>query len=482
MVARQIADEYMLDAQKCFGKSELAQAAGLAHNAASLYKSVKDHEKVATTLNFMGVIYSSMGDISMSMDCYMESMDISVENGYDDVVMLINNNIGSIYQDLGKFEKAIYYFDKAVRLSKCPQHGDRSQYYTRMMTLNLNLCISYTGIDDFDNAERYLGEALAYAEIAKDTENKFFIDITQAQLLWKMGNEDEVREHVDELVEGAIENISVSDYVLEVLSLCSLFMEMGEFKAWKKVIVAYEKYATDTENVFFKKTCVEMWMKYERAIGDTEAYNRLCVYYANLSIEQENLHIQRMSDTIDLKLQLREKEKERRNAIRMNYQDMLTGMGNKYQMSSDFEKVVKKRANNGGITVGVVDIDYFKSFNKNSGLTTGDDAIRTVARVIDDNIKGKGKAYHFYGDEFYIILEETDQTIIEAIAQKIKHDVASSGILHPTSQIGDYLTVTQAFVIKEDVKVPDEFSDVFKAADDVLMAQKKNHRDSYNIV
>ena len=37
-------------------------------------------------------------------------------------------------------------------------------------------------------------------------------------MLWKMGNEDEVRDHVEELVEGAINNINSADYVLEILS------------------------------------------------------------------------------------------------------------------------------------------------------------------------------------------------------------------------------------------------------------------------
>ena len=45
-------------------------------------------------------------------------------------------------------------------------------------------------------------------------------------MLWKMGNEDEVRDHVEELVEGAINNINSANYVLEILSLCKLFMNM----------------------------------------------------------------------------------------------------------------------------------------------------------------------------------------------------------------------------------------------------------------
>ena len=38
----------------------------------------------------------------------------------------------------------------------------------------------------------------------------------------------------------------------------------------------------------------KMWMKYERAMGDTEAYNKLCVYYANLHSMQVKEQIKRL--------------------------------------------------------------------------------------------------------------------------------------------------------------------------------------------
>lgn len=482
MSALQIADEYFDEARNCFEGRELAKAAGLIHNAIVMYKKAKAYEKMANALNLMGITYSAMGDVSMAIDCYMEAIDIAVERGYDYILLLVNNNIGSIYQDLGKYEKAIKYFENAMQYNRFPDHGDRDKYYNRMLLLNLNLCISYTGINDFDMAEKYLNEALTYSEILNSDDTKFFIDISQAHLLFKTGNDAEIRAHIDELVDGAIKHISVADYILEILSLCNLFMDMGEFDAWEKIIVAYEQFATEVDNIFFKKVCVEMWMKYERAIGDMEAYNRLCVYYVNLSTIQEREHIERLSDTIDLKLKLQEKEAERLKAVKLNYTDMLTGMGNKFKMHNDFEKFVKEGADNGGLTVGIVDIDFFKAFNKNNGLTTGDDAIKAVAAAINDSIGNLGRGYHFYGDEFYIILKETDSDKIDDIAKKISELVNERQIIHPASKAGRYLTVSQAFVINKDVRVPDEFAELFKSVDTKLQDIKDNGRNAYVVV
>ena len=337
---------------------------------------------------------------------------------------------------------------------------------------------------EFEKAEKHLSDAILFNEIAGNAKNRFLIDMSQAHMLWKMGNEDEVRDHVDELVEGAINNINSANYVLEILSLCNLFMNMGEFDAWKKVIVEYERFAIETENLFFQKTCVKMWMKYESAMGDTEAYNKLCVYYANLHSMQVKEQIKRLGDTIDLKLQLQETEYERRKAVRLNYTDMLTGMGNKFKMRNDFEKLVGKNqdSDGAGITFGVVDIDFFKSFNRNSGRVTGDAVLKELSSIINESIKDKGMGYHFYGDEFYIILQETDEDIIKNIAEHIRLELAKKQILHESSKVDEYLTVSQAYVTAPDVKVPDEFSRLFKTVDEVLNDVKEKGRNAYKIV
>lgn len=410
----QKADRCMDEAAALFGENKLFLAENKAQETAGLYKSCGAYEQMAKTVNFMGVIYASIGDLSMSIDCYLEAMDVAVEQGSTEIIMLVNNNIGSLYMELGLYEKAIRYFNEALELCKPPLHGERDSYYQELLMLHLNLCISYTGINEFEKAEKHLSDAILFNEIAGSDKNRFLIDMSQAHMLWKMGNEDEVRDHVEELVEGAINNINSANYVLEILSLCNLFMNMGEFDAWKKVIVEYE----------------------------------------------------------------------RRKAVRLNYTDMLTGMGNKFKMRNDFEKLVSKNqdSDGAGITFGVVDIDFFKSFNKNSGRVTGDAVLKEVSSIINESVRDKGMGYHFYGDEFYIILQETDEDIIKNIAEHIRLELAKKQILHESSKVDEYLTVSQAYVTAPDVKVPDEFSKLFKTVDEVLNDVKENGRNAYKIV
>ena len=47
-------------------------------------------------------------------------------------------------------------------------------------------------------------------------------------------------------------------------------------------------------------------------------------------------------------------------------------------------------------------------------------------------------------------------------------ELAKKQILHESSKVDEYLTVSQAYVTAPDVKVPDEFSKLFKTVDEVL--------------
>lgn len=162
----QKADRCMDEAAALFGENKLFLAEKKAQETAGLYKSCGAYEQMAKTVNLMGVIYASIGDVSMSIDCYLEAMDVAVEQGSTEIIMLVNNNIGSLYMELGLYEKAIRYFNEALELCKPPLHGERDSYYQELLMLHLNLCISYTGINEFEKAEKHLSDAILLNDIA----------------------------------------------------------------------------------------------------------------------------------------------------------------------------------------------------------------------------------------------------------------------------------------------------------------------------
>lgn len=52
--------------------------------------------------------------------------------------------------------------------------------------------------------------------------------------------------------------------------------------------------------------------------------------------------------------------------------------------------------------------------------------LKEVSSIINESVRDNGMGYHFYGDEFYIILQETDEDIIKNIAEHIRLELAKN--------------------------------------------------------
>ena len=54
------------------------------------------------------------------------------------------------------------------------------------------------------------------------------------------------------------------------------------------------------------------------------------------------------------------------------------------------------------------DIDHFKQFNDTWGHQTGDQVLKLVANCIQENVKGRDTAARFGGEEFAVVLPQTE--------------------------------------------------------------------------
>lgn len=105
---RAIAEGYQEESRKAFKEKDLIRAVRLAQDAVQLFKICGDDMAYARGINFLGVVYSNMGDETMAVDYYLEGLEFSKKKGLNSVISLFYNNIGSKYQELGQHKKAIF--------------------------------------------------------------------------------------------------------------------------------------------------------------------------------------------------------------------------------------------------------------------------------------------------------------------------------------------------------------------------------------
>lgn len=108
--------------------------------------------------------------------------------------------------------------------------------------------------------------------------------------------------------------------------------------------------------------------------------------------------------------------------------DPLTGLFNRGQMYPTLEQEVRRtRRSTRSFSVLMIDLDGLKAVNDGLGHQRGDEVLRSLGRAIRGNIRTVDTAYRYGGDEFVVLLPETDYAGAFVVAEKIRFDAEQVG-------------------------------------------------------
>ena len=108
--------------------------------------------------------------------------------------------------------------------------------------------------------------------------------------------------------------------------------------------------------------------------------------------------------------------------------DPLTGLFNRGQMYPTLEQEVRRtRRSTRSFSVLMIDLDGLKAVNDSLGHQRGDEVLRSLGRAIRGNIRTVDTAYRYGGDEFVVLLPETDYAGAFVVAEKIRFDAEQVG-------------------------------------------------------
>lgn len=101
--------------------------------------------------------------------------------------------------------------------------------------------------------------------------------------------------------------------------------------------------------------------------------------------------------------------------------DMLTGLGNRRQCFAVAEAELERHYRTGRpVVLAILDIDRFKKINDRYGHPVGDDVLCGVAEVLRQCCRATDTAARYGGDEFLLVLPETDMRGAEEVARRIQ--------------------------------------------------------------
>jgi diguanylate cyclase (GGDEF)-like protein/PAS domain S-box-containing protein len=152
-----------------------------------------------------------------------------------------------------------------------------------------------------------------------------------------------------------------------------------------------------------------------------------------------------MFDITDRKKNEDELLRLQRELEALSYRDGLTNASNRRMFETMFEREWgSARRNQHPLSLILIDIDFFKEYNDALGHVAGDDCLREVARVLLKATARRPRdlVSRYGGEEFAVLLPETDAAAAQAMAEKCRKAVQEASILHPRSKASSHVTVS----------------------------------------
>lgn len=161
----------------------------------------------------------------------------------------------------------------------------------------------------------------------------------------------------------------------------------------------------------------------------------------------------------------------------MAYVDALTSLYNRRYFNKRIEDVLASKQVDTYLII--IDIDYFKSYNDSLGHVAGDHCLMKIATSLASSLRGSSdEVFRYGGEEFAIILKNITKKECEKLCLRIKNEIDSLKIIHPTSLVNDYVTVSQGGCsLMHWMKI----FDFINAADENLYISKNSGRNTSTV-
>ena len=161
------------------------------------------------------------------------------------------------------------------------------------------------------------------------------------------------------------------------------------------------------------------------------------------------------------------------NAIQQAHRDPLTNLGNRsaYNLALETE-IYRANRHDNHLSMLIVDIDHFKKVNDTHGHLTGDQVLKSVSYRIQQIVRKSDLVYRYGGEEFVILMTNTQRLAAQEIAQRIRALIAQEAFKVMENKI----SVTVSIGVSE-LQKGEKGNTFFHRADQALYSAKHNGRN-----
>jgi|GEM_PF-840686 len=175
----------------------------------------------------------------------------------------------------------------------------------------------------------------------------------------------------------------------------------------------------------------------------------------------------------------RKKDEEEKAALaEMAQRDGLTGLLNHRSLMEELESMVKRALSEGRpLALLMLDMDYFKIYNDTLGHPAGDRLLVEFVNLLEKIMRAQDLAARYGGDEFVVVLPDTDGVSAYQIAERLRQRIADHPFQGREVLPGGCLTVSIGVAVTTSAGINSAGS-LVKAADEALYTAKLGTRNS----
>lgn len=476
------------------GENELAlKSANLAHSAAEYSE---DPLSIALSETELGNISSYQGNYADALNNYLSAYPRLQQLGYKPYISDLVLSIASAYRRMGLYDKAITYIDEAEKEFNAPEerfrlamimHEKAFSYAERgepeqalalfnqsievynelavpewIAYTNVNLVWIYNLLGQFDNALAVAAEAESVLNHGNPS-NMANLQTYQALLALYKGE----ALLADKQVNAALESLALADkllseqavprYMLQLhLHYADALAQAGQYSlAYTKLGQYVELNNRQQANAREQQANLlrfQFDFTRQQEKNDQLAAEKLAAeqYISTLQLAQRWQYVAIIAIVLMLFILVSfavSLKKRNRKLHRLAMTDELTGIANRRRimMLAEQERV-KAKETSSPICLLIIDLDHFKKINDNHGHDAGDIVLQQVCLTISSVLRQQDHFGRTGGEEFLIILPNTDINQAQPIAERVRRSVAAINLslIQLNLQVSCSIGLTQA--------------------------------------
>lgn len=306
-----LATKYLEMGKKLYELEDYRDSKRYLQKAVHIYEGLEDYANQAEALIALGRVYYADGSEELSIDYFLHALAVANENNLMFQIANIYNSIGSRFLLLHEIEKAIDYFEKSEDALNDKRAAIDKRYEKLKIAVQINLAKAFCENQTLDRAVKYL--ANVRKAVGDDKTNFYYFTtlLVECKVSLAKGNEDYVRMHIDELIEGIARNKKPSEFVKNIYELCELLEGIKDEAHYKWVVLAFETYMKMHDTPYNNMVNAHIWAKYYKFIGDDTNYQLMCVKHMVAYEKQVKINQKNRAASIDMRIELQGRDYHR---------------------------------------------------------------------------------------------------------------------------------------------------------------------------